>query len=150
MCYLMLKGDLSNYNLAIPSPYDENKTIDVSIIPQGKPKININIINGAPLINIDIKVSARLVYIDSIIEQDIVDNNVEPYQKICNYYVKQQLENFLYKTSKEYNSDLIGFGRYASMNFLTQKDFDSYNWLENYKNSFFKLNVSTQMHSYYL
>ena len=59
--------------------------------------------------------------------------------------VKKHLENQIYDylntTAKEYKSDISGLGRYAVKNFQTIDDWNNYNWLENFQNSTFKVNV---------
>ena len=54
-----------------------------------------------------------------------------------------EFENYLYKTTTVYQSDINGFGNYASSSFLTTKAFNNYDWLNNYKNSCFEVNVNT-------
>ena len=65
----------------------------------------------------------------------------------CNSYLESNFSNFLYKTSKEYHSDISGLGRFALSNFLTTKDLESYNWLNNYQNAFFDVDVNTSVKS---
>ncbi len=67
--------------------------------------------------------------------------------KTCNKYLESVLSDYLYKTAKDFKSDINGFGKYALNNFFTTQDFDSYNWLDNYKNAFFKVEVDTSVKS---
>ena len=53
----------------------------------------------------------------------------------------------LYKTAKEYNCDIDGFGKYAVKYFPTIKDWQDYNWLDNFQNSTFNVNVETTIKS---
>ena len=71
-------------------------------------------------------------------------------EETCNHYLKEQLNSYLYKTSKEYQSDIACFGKYAAPKFLTLDDFYKFNWLDNYKNSFFNVKVDTKMKSGFL
>lgn len=64
-----------------------------------------------------------------------------------NRYLENILYEYLYKTSMEFNSDISGFGRAVMPQFLTSNAWTNYNWNENYKNSFFKVNVSTSIDS---
>ena len=65
----------------------------------------------------------------------------------CNSYIESMFLDYLYKTSKNYKSDISGFGNFALKNFLTTQDYENYNWRENYKNSFFHVNVDTSVKS---
>ena len=53
------------------------------------------------------------------------------------------------KTSKNYQSDIDGFGKYAVKYFYTIQDWEEYNWLENYHNSIFNVDVETTLKSGY-
>ena len=64
--------------------------------------------------------------------------------------MNDKIHTYLYKVSKEFNSDIDGFGKYAVKNFLTWDDWINYNWLDNYKNSFFEVNVNTDVKSGYI
>ena len=66
-------------------------------------------------------------------------------QNTVNSYMKNTILNYLYKTTKEFNSDIDGFGYYALKHFSTTKDWNSFNWLENYHNSFFTVEIDGQI-----
>lgn len=51
----------------------------------------------------------------------------------------------MYKTSLEYDSDMLGFGRFAISKFKTNGDWENYNWKDNYKNSIFNVKVNSQV-----
>ena len=55
----------------------------------------------------------------------------------------------LYKTAKEYHSDIDGFGKHAVKYFLTMQEWNDYNWLDNYKNSTFNVTVDSTLKSGY-
>ena len=65
----------------------------------------------------------------------------------CNSYLQERFASFLYKTSKEYKSDICGFGKYALGNFLTTKDYENYDWLTSYEDCFFDVKVETSVKS---
>ena len=39
-------------------------------------------------------------------------------EEACNKYLSENITNYLYKTSKEYHSDIDGFGKHAVKYFL--------------------------------
>ena len=65
----------------------------------------------------------------------------------CNRYLESILSDYLYKTAKEFKSDINDFGVYALGNFFTTEQVSNYNWLDNYKNSFFDVSVDTSIKS---
>ena len=71
----------------------------------------------------------------------LTEDKLNLIQNTVKRHIEKQIYDYLYTTSREYKSDISGFGRYAVKNFRTINDWESYNWLENYQNSTFKVNV---------
>ena len=65
----------------------------------------------------------------------------------CNSYLESVISDVLYKTSIDFHSDIMGFGKYALSNFLTTQDFDNYNWLNNYQHAFFDIDIDSSVKS---
>ena len=65
----------------------------------------------------------------------------------CDSYLESTFSDFLYKTAKEFHSDILGFGKSASSNFFTMEEFEDYNWLESYQDSYFDVSVDTSVKS---
>lgn len=75
---------------------------------------------------------------------DYLDTNIlDSMSTSCNNYLKNQFSNYLYKTSTIFESDINNFGLYALSQFTTTTEFNNYNWLENYKNSTFDIDINT-------
>lgn len=75
------------------------------------------------------------------------EKNIELLEKYATSYLENQIYQYLYTVSKDYNSDIDGFGKLVLKNFLTWEDWANYNWLDNFKNSFFKVDVETKVKS---
>ena len=67
-----------------------------------------------------------------------------------NIYLSSNISSYLYKTSKTYKSDIANFGKYALPKYLTWEEWEQSDWLSNYSNSFFTVNVHTNVLSSYL
>lgn len=76
--------------------------------------------------------------------------NLELIEIYANSYVKSLIENYLYKTSKDYKSDIASFGKHAIKYFPTWDKWIDYNWPENYANAFFNVKVDVNVISSYL
>lgn len=150
VCHLLVTGKLESYNLTIPNPDDTSKTLDLHITLKKQPKINLKIVNGTPYIDIDINLTGRILSVDSNYITTSNIEKIEHYENACSYFLTKQIENYLYRTSKEFNSDIVGFGKYALQRFLTNDDWTAYNWPGNYKNAFFNIHVDTNIKSGYL
>ena len=58
--------------------------------------------------------------------------------------------NYLYRTAKEFKSDISGIGNHAVTNFKTCLEFENYNWLDMYENAFFDVDAKVKVMSSYL
>lgn len=76
--------------------------------------------------------------------------NISKIEEAVNAYMEDKISSYLYKISKEFNSDIDGFGRYAVKNFLTLEDWENYGWLDNFNTSFFDINVDAVVKSGYI
>ena len=52
-------------------------------------------------------------------------------------YLTEEFKTYLYKTSREYKSDINEFYRVAKRHFLTNSDFSNYDWANNYEHAEF-------------
>ena len=146
ICHLIINNDFDQCTLSIPNPYEKNNYIDLLITSTKKTKCSVDIINNSPLINIDVYLIGYGLSLDS----STYYNTEESLNEIKNYaekYIQNKLENYLYTTSLAYNSDISGFGKYAVKNYLTLDEWKKADWLANYKNCFFNVNVELTLKS---
>ena len=127
-CFLSLKNKSQNFFISIPDPENENSFIFVYLTNVGNNKINVDLVNNTPFIKLKINLNGNIV--------SMKDNS---------NYLKMNFLKFLYKTSIDYSSDICDFGEYALSKFKTTKDFEEYNWLGNYKNSVFDVEINTSL-----
>ena len=146
ICHLIINNDLDQCTLSIPNPFENNRYIDLLITSTKKTKCSVDIINNSPLVNINVHLIGYGLSLDS----NTYYNTEESLSKIQEYaekYIQTKLENYLYNTSLKYNSDISGFGKYAVKNYLTLDEWQKSNWLANYKNCFFNVNVELTLKS---
>lgn len=146
LMHLIVTNKLKSANLTIPNPYNQNSTIDLLISKDRKTKCDVKFINNSPYITIDANISARILSVSGNSES-LDDKNIETIEKQINSYLENKLYDYLYKTSLDFNSDVCGFGKFAIGHFLTTDEWNNYNWLNNYKNSIFKVNVNSSIKS---
>ena len=149
VCHLIVINELEECIITIPSPFDSDSVIDLYVNLQKNTKNKVEIINGSPYISCNVKLDARILSADEN-SNYFEEENLKLINAYANSYMKNQIENYLYKTSKDYKSDIAKFGKYAVSHFLTWKDWLNYNWCDNYENSFFDVNVNVDIISSYL
>lgn len=149
LCHLIITSDMEECIITIPSPFDANVPIDLYLNLGEKTKNSVKLVNGSPYITCDVKLTARILSVDENSDYFKAEN-LKMIEEYANSYLKSQMENYLYKTSKDFGSDIDLFGRYAVKYFWTWDEWEKYNWLDNYKNSFFKVNCDVNIKSSYL
>ena len=145
----VIQNNINTFMVSIPDPKDNNKYLDLSLTQNEKTKFDVNVSTGTPHININISLVGRVLTMNgnSDYENESYLREISSY---ANSYIQSNISNYLYKTSKDYKTDIDGFGKYASKYFLTTNDWENYNWLNNYENAFFNVNVDTNIESGFL
>ena len=149
MCHLLIRDELESCNISIPNPEDSKQSIDLYVYNKSKPKIKVQIVNGSPFISLDMNLEAKILSFDDT-SQYMEKEQLEAISNSANQYIQKIISEYLYKTSKEFYTDIDDFGKYAACLFKTSQDFEEYNWLENYRNAFFDISVNTNVQSAFL
>ena len=147
-----MSNELTSCTISVPNPANKSSndsTIELSVSLGKKTKNSVSLVNNSPYIQSHVYLEARVLSLSP--NSDFLDSEyLKAIEEYVNSYMESQISNYLYKTAKAYNSDIIGFGRYVMKEFLTYEDWNNYNWLSNYKNSFFSVDVDTIVVSSYL
>lgn len=144
--FLNINNEAKSFLVSIPDPNNSDAYLDLFITPDKKPKINIKISNGTPFISITCNLNAK-IYSMSPNSSYLSADTLSSISTACNNYLNVCFSSYLYKTSVDFNSDISGLGKYSFYNFSTSKKFEEFNWLNNYKNSVFNVNVITNIDS---
>ena len=140
--HLLVTGLLKNCIINIPNPFKENNLICLSIKKTKKAINTVEFTNNTPYITSNIYLEATILTLDE--GSDFTDaDNLKIISSYADSYIKQHVTDYLYRTSNEFKSDVVGFGRKTLSKFATFREWKEKNWLENYKNSIFQVNVST-------
>ena len=153
ICHLMISNDLKSCNIRIPNPIGDSDFLDVNLKLSKNTKNNVEFVNGTPYISTNINVKIKIL---SATENSTKKeyryyekDNSKLIEDTCNEYLKKIISDYLYKTSKDYNTDIDGFGTHAVKYFTTLQEWNDYNWLENYKDSIFNISVNSTLKSGY-
>lgn len=146
ICHVLVNSNLEQCKLSVPSPFESGKYLDLILTSEKDTKCSVSMINSSPLINVEVYLTGYGLSLN----ENITYNSEEALELIESYakkYITDQIENYLYKTAKEYNSDICGFGKYTVKNYLTLDEWYKANWLENYQDSFFNVSVNLTIKS---
>ena len=138
LCYSLLKDEVDNFVLTITSPFDEAEKVDIKVGDLSQLKTDIDISKDTPVINIKFNLTAEVI--------NVLDNQNTPYDKTLeklNFalkeYLTEEFKSYLYKSSREYNSDINEFYNIAKRQFITNSDFSNYDWANKYETAEFNV-----------
>ncbi len=146
LSHLLIVNKFESATIGIPNPYDTNSVISIYITYAKKPKTSVKLINGTPYIECNIKLTGNILSLDENLNYTDANtlNIIEGY---ANSYLEENILSYLYKTSKEYKTDIGNFGRHVINNYATWDEWIDSDWLYNYENAFFSVNVETTLQS---
>lgn len=153
LAHLLLTNQLKSCNISIPDPDDESKKIDLFLTSNHTAKIQVSIVNGNPFAKSHLTVNAKIASVDALSKDTTPKSSEQRLKKIeesAEHYLKTLLSNYCYKTAKEFHSDIAGFGKHAIHNFKTSNEFDEYDWLNHYQDTFFETDAKVTIKSGFL
>ena len=140
LCHMIVSNKLKNATITIPNPNNYGNSISLSINLEKPTKNKVRIINDYPLITSTIWISGYILNLDDSIDMTNT-NTVQEVNSAANAYLNYYILSYLYKTAKEYHSDIDNFGSHLLINYPTTNSWEKADWLNNYKNSFFEVIV---------
>ncbi|MGN1297777.1 MAG: Ger(x)C family spore germination C-terminal domain-containing protein [Clostridia bacterium] len=146
IAFLNIKNDIDRFLISVPDPQNNNNYLDVYMSPTRAADIKIDTSNQTPYIKVKCEFSGR-IYSMSENSKYLSSEVLDSISNSCNSYLESMFSDYLYKTSKDFNSDINGMGKDALKNFFTITQYEDYNWSENYKNAFFDVEVNTSVKS---
>lgn len=149
MLHLILTNNFESGIITLNHPLKENSTIDIALYSHKDTNIDTKLVNGSPFASIEVFLNSRLLSVDKN-SGDFDSDEIKELESLINSYLENAILNYLYKTSKEFESDIDGIGQSLLTKFKNSKEWNNYNWPQNYKNTFFKVHVNTNIKSSFL
>lgn len=146
IAFLNIRNKLDRFLVSVPDPLNQNNYLDIYLTPAHYSNIKVDTSSPSPFIKIKFSFTGR-IYSMSENSDYLSPEVLDHISNSCNRYLESKFSDYLYKSSKDFKSDINGFGKSALQNFFTSKEFENYNWPENYKNAFFDVEVDTSVKS---
>ncbi len=144
--FLNIKNDLDRFLISIPNPESTNNYLDIYLTPAHTTDVKVDTSNQTPYVKVKCEFVGR-IYSMSKDSKYLSPEVLDSISNSCNSYLESVFSDYLYKTSKEFNSDINNIGKHVLKNFFTTKQYEDYDWSENYKNAFFDVEVNTSIKS---
>lgn len=166
ICHLLILNELKSCVISIENPNSNTDTnsnanvnqdnnvnlgtnkniIDLALSPRTKPKISIDTNGNFPTINISLFLDANILTMNQS-SNYVKSANLEEISYAAEKYVEDNMNSYLNKISKILKADVDGFARFAVRNFLTESDWNSYDWHLKYENTKFVVNTNINVTS---
>lgn len=146
LCHTLINGEVDSFLLTIDKKEIYKDYLDINIFENTSPKISVDISKDTPIINIYIELSGRVVGIknnNKVYEKPDLD--LQAISQAVNNYLKTTITNYLEKTVKEFKCDINDFYKYSKRNFLTNQEWENYDWKTKYLNSKFNVNINADI-----
>ena len=149
LCHMLTINRLKNATITMPNPFNFENNISLYIGLGKNTKKYVYFVNGTPYIKCDFYVVGNVLTLDNTL--DLTNNEViKTLEEYASSYLQQNISEYLYKTSKEFKSDIANFGSIVLPRYLTWDKWIASDWLNNYQNAFFDVNVKVNIRSGYL
>lgn len=149
LSHLIVLNQMEECVISIPSPFDTDSVIDLYLTLDNPTKNKVEFVGGAPYISSKIKLNAKILSSEQN-SNYFEGDNLSLIEEYATSYMSSQINDYFYKISKELNSDIDLFGRYAVKYFPTWDKWLEYDWRDNFKNAFFDTQVEVTVLSSYL
>lgn len=144
LCHLMITNNFLSSVITIPSPFEQNSLVDLHIIKNKNTENEVKLVNGYPYIKSSINIDAAIISATDNLDFTSKEN-LDLVSNYAQSYLEEKITSYLYKTAKEFHSDIAGFGRKLSKDYLTISEFTDLNWLNIYRDSFFDVDVKVNV-----
>lgn len=149
LCHLIISNELQNATITIQNPFDYNSNISLYICLAKDTNNNVQIINDYPYISCNISITGYVLGLEDTLDLS-KDETLETLNTAVSSYLEYCINNYLYKTSKDLHADIDNFGIHILHDYLTTDKWLASDWLNNYQNAFFDVNVESNIVSGYL
>ncbi len=138
--HLLIDKNVSSFVMSIPMQDFPDNLLDLNVSPSHGTKISVDTSSDIPTIYVTVFCEAKILTVND----NSSYGNSKVLKKISSEaqkFMKAQIENYLNKTSREFDSDISCFGSHAMKNFKTMQDWENYDWTSKYKNAKFNVDV---------
>lgn len=146
LCHSIIENEANTFLISIPDPRDSKNTIDLSASEYKKTSIDVNVSNGSPHITVNIFLTAKILSIDTSTDY-LNESYLDEVSKATNNYLASRMSDYLYKTSTDFKTCIDDFDKFAVIHFLTNRDWEAYDWVNSYSDAFFDVNIKTKVNS---
>jgi len=127
----MVTGDLNRGFFTIKDPENPDCIVALDVRPARKPRIKVNVKGDRPVVDVEMRLEGEILVVQSGVRYELKEQKAV-LEAAFEQYIKENSDNLVEKCQNDFRSDIFGFGRSAITHFLTEKEWDNYNWPEKF------------------
>lgn len=149
-CFNILTNEFQEATIEVYNPQDPDIPLSINLSnSKDKTKTKVTLENGIPKIACEIFLKSSILSANENYNYSTEESKREVEAEI-NKFIENACLDFLNKTSKEYQSDIIGFQGQFNKNYLTQDELNKYDWNELYPKAEFEIKPTNYLISGFL
>lgn len=141
--YLMLTGDFGFGLIGVKDPLDQSSAIGLRVQQGRKPKYKTRV-DDQGNVSIDVELFLEPEIIVSASANDFERTDLKPLlEEAFSRQTERQCQELIRRTQDELGADIFGFGGKVKREFLTERPWEEYEWLEVYP----EIQINVVVHS---
>jgi spore germination protein KC len=142
--YLATTGEYEHSAWSFEDPKSKGSVIILDIAQSRKPQISVKLINDIPSIDVKIRLEANILTIQSGEHYETPEGLKFLEQKLSES-IKEGFLRTYYIASRQYKSDIFGFGKKAKLLVSTWSEWEKLNWKELFPKASFNVDVDLKI-----
>lgn len=138
VAYNILKGEYKGSYITFYETENSDIPVTVKMSQYKKPLVKVDIDGQKLNVKLYLETDFYSLSSDSSLEE-----NIAGFEEAAKKEIEKACVDFIKKTRDEFDTDVVAFGIIAKRQFLTNKDFDEYNWREKFKD--YEINVEARV-----
>lgn len=138
--YSLLTGINEHVTIQVTDPLDKRFKVLSVVTREKASNTKVKIINNKPQIDINLKLKVDVQAVQSDNDYDDPQKAVQ-LKKAYEDYINDSANKLLRKITKDYKSDIFGFGEFAKRNYKTIYEWEQAKWPQIFEQSEYNLNV---------
>lgn len=149
-CFNILTNEFQEATIEVYNPQEPDIPLSINLSnSKDKTRTKVTLENGVPKITCEIFLKSSILSANENYNYSTEESKREVEAEI-NKFIENACLDFLNRTSKEYQSDIIGFQGQFNKNYLTQDELDKHNWNKLYPKAKFEIKPTNYLISGFL
>lgn len=130
----LINNTLGSENLvmSIPVPFDEKYRLSIQLNKRENTEVEMSLTNGIPTIDISLSLFANVLTNHSMTNYHKHPEHVKKLEAHITHSLKNNMTDFIKRTQEEFKANPFGWSLTARRQFLTNKEFEEFDWMKQY------------------